>query len=65
MKRTVNLLLAFFRHFVFLVAFLILSLLIPIFLGRIRMEERLLTEQFGDAYREYKASTRKLIPFVY
>ena len=29
------------------------------------MEERLLTEHFGDAYREYKASTRKLIPFVF
>ena len=45
--------------------FLILCLLIPIFLGRIRMEEKLLTEQFGDAHREYQASTRKLIPFVY
>jgi len=45
--------------------FLILSLLIPIFLGRIRMEERLLTEHFGDEYREYQASTRKLIPFLY
>ena len=45
--------------------FLVLSLLIPILLGRIRMEERLLTEHFGDAYREYKAATRKLIPFVY
>jgi protein-S-isoprenylcysteine O-methyltransferase Ste14 len=45
--------------------FLVLSLLIPIFLGRIRMEERLLIEHFGDEYREYEASTRKLIPFVY
>ena len=45
--------------------FLVLSLLIPVLLGRIRMEERLLTEHFGDAYREYQASTRKLIPFVY
>ncbi len=45
--------------------FLILSLLIPIVLGRIRMEEGLLTEHFGDAYREYRGSTRKLIPFVY
>jgi protein-S-isoprenylcysteine O-methyltransferase Ste14 len=45
--------------------FLILCLLIPIVLGRIKIEERLLTEHFGDAYREYKASTRKLIPFVY
>ena len=45
--------------------FLILSLLIPIVLGRISMEEGLLTEHFGEAYREYKSSTRKLIPFLY
>ncbi len=48
-----------------LYGFLILSLLIPIFLNRIRMEEELLTEEFGDAYRAYKETTRKLIPFVY
>ena len=44
---------------------LIMSALIPIFLNRIRMEERLLTEEFGDAYRTYKETTRKLIPFIY
>jgi len=44
---------------------LILSALIPIFLNRIRMEERLLTEEFGDAYRTYKEETSKLIPFIY
>jgi protein-S-isoprenylcysteine O-methyltransferase Ste14 len=48
-----------------LYGFLILSLLIPIFLNRIRMEEELLTEEFGDAYRAYKETTRILIPFVY
>ena len=44
---------------------LIMSALIPIFLNRIRMEEELLTEEFGDAYRTYKKTTRKLIPFIY
>ena len=47
-----------------LYGFLVLSLLIPIFLNRIRMEEELLTEEFGDAYRTYKETTRKLIPFI-
>ena len=48
-----------------LYGFLILSLLIPIFLNRIRMEEEVLTEEFGDAYRTYRKATRKLIPFIY
>ena len=44
---------------------LIMSALIPIFLNRIRMEERLLIDEFGDAYLRYKETTRKLIPFIY
>ncbi len=44
---------------------LVMSALIPVFLNRIRMEERLLTEEFGDVYRAYKQTTSKLIPFVY
>ncbi len=44
---------------------LTISVLIPIFLNRIRIEERMLTEEFGDAYRAYKESTSKLIPFIY
>jgi protein-S-isoprenylcysteine O-methyltransferase Ste14 len=48
-----------------LYGFLVLSLLIPIFLIRIRMEEEMLTEEFGDAYRTYRETTRKLIPFIY
>ncbi len=39
--------------------------LIPIILNRIRLEERLLTDEFGDAFRAYKKNTRRLIPFIY
>ena len=39
--------------------------LIPVFLSRIRIEEKLLTEEFGDVYRTYKAATKKLVPFIY
>jgi protein-S-isoprenylcysteine O-methyltransferase Ste14 len=48
-----------------LIGFLILSLLIPIFLFRIKMEEELLTEYFGDEYQAYRKTTKKLIPFLY
>ena len=48
-----------------LYGFLTLSALIPVFLNRIRMEERMLTEEFGDAYRNYEGVTSKLIPFIY
>ncbi len=44
---------------------LVMSGLIPIFLIRIRFEERLLTNEFGDAYRKYREATSKLIPFIY
>ena len=47
-----------------LYGFLTLLGLIPVFLVRIRMEERLLTEEFGDRYRTYKKNTRKLLPFI-
>ncbi len=44
---------------------LIMSALIPLILNRIRVEERLLTDEFGDAYRKYKEGTSKLIPLIY
>lgn len=44
---------------------LIMLVLIPLILNRIRIEERMLTEQFGDAYRKYRETTSKLIPFVH
>jgi len=45
--------------------FLVALLLVPILLNRIRLEEELLTEHFQDEYREYKASTKRLIPLVW
>ncbi len=48
-----------------LYGFLTMLALIPVFLSRIRIEERLLTEEFGDAYRTYGETTSKLIPFIY
>lgn len=38
---------------------------IPLFLGRIQMEEKLLAENFGEAYEAYQKRTRRLIPFLY
>jgi len=48
-----------------LYGFLSSLVLIPIVLNRIRLEERLLTEEFQDAFVRYKETTRKLIPFIY
>ncbi len=44
---------------------LFMSALLPLALNRIRIEERILTEEFGDAYRAYSEATSKLIPFIY
>ncbi|MCP4426253.1 MAG: isoprenylcysteine carboxylmethyltransferase family protein [Chloroflexi bacterium] len=48
-----------------LYGFLTSFLLIPIILNRIRLEEELLTAEFQDAYKKYKETTKKLIPFIY
>lgn len=40
-------------------------LLIPLVLYRIRIEERLLLEEFGEEYRSYMRRTRRLVPFLY
>ena len=43
-------------------------LLIPVFLMffyRIKIEEKVLTEQFGIEYTDYMKRTKKLIPFIY
>ena len=45
--------------------FFTMLFLIPITLNRIRMEEKLLTEEFQDEFQKYKESTKKLIPFIY
>ena len=48
-----------------LYGFLTSLVLIPIILNRIRLEEKLLAEEFQDAYQKYKKTTKKLIPFIY
>ena len=48
-----------------LYGFLTMLLLIPLVLNRIRLEERLLTKAFQDAYQDYKKATKKLVPFIY
>ena len=42
-----------------------MPLLIPLIVYRMRIEERLLLEEFGDDYRAYMARTKRLIPFLY
>lgn len=46
--------------FVFLLVFLA-----PVFLWRVRAEDRLLERQFPTAYPEYERRTKALIPFVW
>ena len=47
-----------------LYGFIASLVLIPIILDRIKLEEKLLSEEFQDAYQSYKETTRKLIPFI-
>ena len=44
---------------------LITIAIVAAFTFRIKIEERILTEQFGEEYIDYKKSTRGLIPFIY
>lgn len=45
--------------------FLIMLLFFPTILYRIRVEEKMLLEEFGEDYLEYTKRTKKLIPFLY
>ena len=47
------------------VGLIIAALFVPIILGRIRAEERLLAVQFGAEYDAYRKRTSRLIPGVY
>ena len=48
-----------------LYGFAIMLLIIPSILYRLRIEERMLIDKFGDEYRQYMQKTKKLIPFIY
>ncbi len=49
----------------FITTLLILAAIFPTFVRRIAVEERMLTDQLGEEYSDYKAKTWKLIPFVF
>ena len=40
------------------------SLAIPAVLYRISVEERMLTDEFGEEYTEYKKTTKMLVPYI-
>jgi len=48
-----------------LYGFLVTLGFIPFTLYRIRIEEKMLIDTFGDEYREYTKKTKKIIPFIY
>lgn len=51
--------------FASLYGLLFMLFLIPLFLYRLRIEEKMLIDRFGDEYLEYMRKTKKMIPFVY
>lgn len=49
-----------------LISLLIITIaILAVFIVRIRIEEKVLSQQFGAEYAEYKKHTYALIPFVY
>ncbi len=47
------------------IGFLIMLLLVPYLLHRIKLEEAMMIERFGREYEEYMRSTKRLLPFLY
>lgn len=39
--------------------------ILTVFIYRIKIEEKILIEQFGETYIKYKKSTKGIIPFIY
>jgi protein-S-isoprenylcysteine O-methyltransferase Ste14 len=48
-----------------LYGFFIMILKIPFTIYRIKIEEQALLEKFGDEYRDYMKTSKRLIPYVY
>jgi len=44
---------------------LIVTAVLIVFIYRIKIEEKTLTEQFGEEYLDYKKTTSGIIPFIY
>ena len=48
-----------------LYGFLVMLGIVPLFLYRIGIEEKMLIEKFGPAYIQYMKRTKRLIPLIY
>lgn len=48
-----------------ILGFLVMFLVVPLLLHRIKLEEVMLIGQFGAKYEEYMKQTKRLIPFLY
>jgi protein-S-isoprenylcysteine O-methyltransferase Ste14 len=48
-----------------LLGFLVMLLLVPYLLHRIKLEESMMIERFGKEYEDYMRSSKRLIPFVF
>jgi len=48
-----------------LYGFLVMVFLLPVILYRIRVEEQMLIEKFGDEYRDYMRKIKRFIPYVF
>jgi protein-S-isoprenylcysteine O-methyltransferase Ste14 len=48
-----------------LLGFLVMLLLVPYLLHRIKLEESMMIERFGKEYEEYMRSSKRLLPFVH
>jgi protein-S-isoprenylcysteine O-methyltransferase Ste14 len=59
------------RNFGFVIIFssiygILLIAVATVFIAfRIRMEERMLIQVFGDEYKEYQKNTNRIIPYIY
>jgi protein-S-isoprenylcysteine O-methyltransferase Ste14 len=48
-----------------LYGFLVMILLMPLILYRIRVEEQVLDKRFGDKYSDYMKKTKRIVPYIY
>ena len=49
----------------FVTVLLIVLAILPVYIHRISMEEKMLRKVFGDEFAQYTSHTKKLIPFIY
>ena len=45
--------------------FLLIAAVLTVFIYRIKIEEKILIEQFGSEYQDYRKTTSGIIPFIY